>query len=181
MTDTFNEAFKNVNDNTLIYEDITKNIVNEYVGDLDELIRDFNADVVQGDADDRILEKYLFELGNKLYFLSEKLEQVGIRDDISKMLYKEEYNTQYLANREKDSDKKNKLTVAELTAIAETNSKEHQIINSLYSRVYSQIKMRMSAGYDLVSSIRKIITKRMQDQNLSFSIPSAPTTYGTLE
>ncbi len=170
-------TLKLVDDTTLVYEDITNKIVEAYIGDLDELIKDFNEDAVEKDADDRTLEKYLFELGSKLYFLSAKLEQIGIKDDISKMIYKEEYNLQYLANREKDSDKKNKLTVAELTAIAESLSKEKQVVNSLYSRIYSQIKMRMSAGYDLVSSIRKIITKRMQDQSLSFTMSSDPKTY----
>lgn len=181
MNEEFKDALQDVDNTYLIYEDITNKIIEEYVGDLDELMDDFNEDAVKGDADDKTLEKYLFELGNKLYFLSSKLEQVGIKDDLSKMIYKEEYNFHYLANREKDSERKNKLTVSELTAIAETNSKQQQIVNNLYSRVYSQIKMRMTAGYDMVNSIRKIITRRMQDQNLSFSMPRVSNVYDSNE
>lgn len=171
MNEELKDALKEVDDNYLIYEDITNSILTTYVGDLDELMQDFNADAIQGDADDRLLEKYLFELGNQLYFLSSKIEQLGIKEDISKLLFKEAYNLQYLSSREKDAEKKNKLTVAELTAIAENNSREQQIVNILYSRIYSQIKLKMNAAYDLVNSIRKIITRRMQEQNLSFSIP----------
>ena len=163
---------------SLVYDNITSKVIEAYVGDLDRLIQDFNADAVDSDIDDRTLEKYLLELGNKLYFLSAKLEKIGVKEDVSKLLYKEVYNSSYLSNREKDSERKNKLTVAELTAIAESESKQEQIVNILYARIYSQIKMRMTAAYDLINSIRKIITRRMQDKSMSMSIPQGANLLG---
>ena len=133
---------------------------------------DMRHDVIENDASDLVLEKYLLELNNMLYFLGSKLENVGIRDDLTKMAAKETFNNVYLGAREKDVERRNKTTVAELTAIAEDASKYETVINSLYSRVYNQIKLKMNAGYDMVNSLRKIISKRMQDASMTFYSPS---------
>jgi len=106
-----------------------------------------------------------------LYFLGSKLETVGVKDDLSKLAAKESYNEAYLSNRMKDAEHRNKTTVAELTALAEDASKYETVLNSLYARVYKQIKFKMDAGYDMVNSLRKIISKRMQDQSLSMYTP----------
>ena len=87
------------------------------------------------------------------------------------MAAKESFNDAYLKNRLKDAENRNKTTVAELTALAEDASKYEAVLNSLYSRVYKQIKFKMDAGYDMVNTLRKIITKRMQDQSLSMYSP----------
>lgn len=155
--------------NVDIFTQISDSIVQKYTKDFDDLMYDMKSDLVQNDATDKELEKYLFELGNMLYFLGSKLEDVGIRDDISKLAAKEAFNNAYLANRIKDAENRNKTTVAELTAMSEDASRYETVLNSLYSRVYKQIKFKMDAGYDMVNSIRKIITKRMQDSSLNVS------------
>ena len=40
-------------------------------------------------------------------------------------------------------------------------------MNSIYSRVYKQIKLKMDAGYDMVNTLRKVISRRMQEASLS--------------
>lgn len=161
------EVFETTEQNSTYYLDISNKLIKSYVGDFDQLMSDLKVDIIDNEATDLLLEKYLLELNNMLYFLSSKLETIGIKDDLSKMAAKEVFNEAYLSNREKDMERKNKTTVAELTAIAEDESKYESVLNSIYSRVYKQIKMRMDAGYDMVNSIRKIITKRIQDASLN--------------
>lgn len=158
-----NETFENVEKNGDLYLSISEKLVASYTTDFDELMRDLKVDIIDNEPTDDLLERYLLELNNILYFLGTKLESVGIKEDLSKMAAKEVFNTAYLDSREKDSERKNKTTIAELTAIAEEKSKYEVIINSIYSRVYKQLKFKMDAGYDMVNSIRKIITKRIQD------------------
>lgn len=171
-TQVLNELVKSVEDNALYYTQISDTIIKSYTEDFDNLMMDLRKDIIENDADDVLLEKYVLELNNMLYFLGDKLEQVGIKDDISKMAAKEIFNNTYLQSREKDAERKNKLTVAELTALSEDASKYETILNSIYNRVYRQIKYKMDAGYDMVNTIRKIITKRMQDVNLSMYSPN---------
>jgi hypothetical protein len=107
--------------------------------------------------------KYAFALSSALYFIGTNLEVVGIKEDLSKLAAKESFNNAYLAHQVKDADRKNKTTVAELNAIAENLSRYEQVINSLYARVYKQIKFKVDAGYEMLATIRKIITKRMEE------------------
>lgn len=161
------ELVKTVEENVEYYISISDKIVESYTKDFDILMSDLKRDIIENDPTDLLLEKYVLELNNLLYFLSDKIESVGIKDDLSKMAAKEVFNTTYLESREKDIERKNKTTVAELTAMAEDASKYETILNSIYSRVYKQIKLKMDAGYDMVNTIRKIITRRMQDAAMS--------------
>lgn len=165
--------FKSAEDTSSSFLSIVDSLTKSYVGDLDDLMKDLYQETVKCDATDAELEKYLLELGNMLYFLSSKIESVGVREDLSKLAASEAFNTYYLNSREKDVERKNKTTVAELTAIAEENSKYEKVLNLLYSRVYSQLKMKMTAGYDMVNTLRKIISKRMQEAELSFRLPQS--------
>lgn len=166
------ELVKTVEENVEYYISISDKIVESYTKDFDVLMSDLKRDIIENDPTDLLLEKYVLELNNMLYFLSDKIESVGIKDDLSKMAAKEVFNTTYLESREKDIERKNKTTVAELTAMAEDASKYETILNSIYSRVYKQIKLKMDAGYDMVNTIRKIITRRMQDAAMSVNYKS---------
>ena len=165
--DKLNELVDTVEQNVEYYVGISDKIIESYTSDFDNLMSDLKRDIIENEPNDILLEKYVLELNNTLYFLSSKLESIGIRDDLSKMATKEVFNAAYLESREKDMERKNKTTVAELTAIAEDASKYESILNSIYSRVYKQIKMKMDAGYDMVNTLRKIITRRMQDVAMS--------------
>lgn len=170
-TASMDEVFNSTEDNVQYFTDISDNLVKSYTSDMDTLMSDLYTDCIKNDASDKVLEKYLLELNNMLYFLGSKLETIGIKEDLSKLASKESYNNAYLRNRLKDAEQRNKTTVAELTALAEDASKYETVLNSLYSRVYKQLKFKMDAGYDMVNSLRKIITKRMQDQSLSMYQP----------
>lgn len=154
-------------DSVSYYLSISENLVKAYTEDFDELMSDLKEDLIDNEPTDIILEKYVLELNNKLYFLGSKLESVGIRDDLTKMASREVFNNAYLSSREKDTERKNKTTVAELTAIAEDASRYQSVLNSIYSRVYKQLKLKMDAGYDMVNTLRKVISRRMQEASLS--------------
>ena len=161
------EVIEVTQENSEYFIKIADELLVQYTADLDSLMKDMYRDCVKREASDMELERYLFELNNMLYFLSSKIEIIGIKDDLSKMASKEAFNDAYLRNRLKDSEQRNKTTVSELTALAEDASRYETVLNSLYSRVYKQLKAKYDSGIDMVNSIRKIITKRMQDQNLS--------------
>ena len=61
---------------------ISEKLVKAYTEDFDELMSDLKEDLIDNEPTDIILEKYVLELNNKLYFLGDKMESVGISDDL---------------------------------------------------------------------------------------------------
>lgn len=154
--------------NSVEYTGISDKLVVAYSSDLDALMNAIKVDCVDNEPSDKMLESYTMQLSNALYFIGQKLETVGIKEDLTKMAAKEAYNNAYMDHMDAGTGTK-KPTVAELTALAEDDSKYQTVINSIYSRVYRQLKYKVDAAYEMLSSLRKIISKRMQENQLSMA------------
>lgn len=161
------DAINNVEESYTYYKDISSKVISTYTKDLDNCMQRLQESLLANTLSDLDLEKYVLELNSYIYFLSTTIEATGIKEDISKLQAKQVFNEAYLSNREKDSEKRNKLTVAELTALADKEAAENYVVNSLYSRIYKELKLKIDAAYDMVNSLRKIISKRMQEMSLS--------------
>jgi hypothetical protein len=159
---------------------ISDNLVKGYTENLDILMIRIQAVAIDNEASDDQLEKYVLELSNVLYFVGEKLESMGIRDDLSKLSAKQVYNNSYLENVSKPIDGK-KATVAELTANAEEDSRYETIMNNIYARAYRQIKYKVDAAYEMLASLRKVISKRMQEAQLSMQRNNGSLVIGSEE
>ena len=171
------EVMQETEEGVSYFTSISDQMVTEYTQDLDNVMIKINNDAVNADASDYQLEKYVLELSNILYFLGQKLETMGIKDDISKLNAKQVYNDAYLNAPLEDGKKK--PTVAELTAMAEDESKYETIMNTIYSRSYRQIKFKIDAAYEMLASLRKIISKRMQEAQLSMQRNTGTLVMGT--
>lgn len=167
-TNKVTELLTEVDNNAEYFLNITDKIVYSYTNDLDMLMQSIQI-LIDSDIemDSTQLDKYVLSLSNMLYFVSYKSERVGIKADISKSIRQEIYNKAYLNNQLKDSDKKNKTTIAENVAVAEEQSKYESVIQSIYDRVYKILKLKVDAGYELLSSLKKIISRRMQEADIS--------------
>lgn len=152
--------------NTEYFTNISDSLVNAYTVDLDELMKRIKLDTVDTEPTDSLLEHYVLELSNLLYFIGQRLENMGIKEDLSKIATKEVYNNSYMDNLSREGKKP---TVAELTTMAENDSKYESVITNIYSRAYRQIKYKTDAAYEMLSSLRKIISRRMQEYQLSFT------------
>lgn len=146
------------------FTNITDVLVSNYTSSLDCLMVRINDEAVVTDATDYQLEKFILELSGELYALGSKLEAMGIKDDLSKLAAKEVYNATYLDSM---NGANKKPTVAELTAIAEDSARYETIMNNIYSRAYRQIKYKVDASYEMLATLRKVISKRMQDSQLA--------------
>lgn len=173
------EIVETTENNVEQFNQIANNLVTAYTDDIDNLMSRINMDVVENEASDDVLEKYMLELSNALYFIGTKLEGMGIKDDLSKLAAKEVFNNAYL---DAPLDEKGKKpTVAEITAIAEGESRYETIMNNIYSRAYRQIKYKVDAAYEMLASLRKILSKRMQDAMLNNSTNHGSVVFGNEE
>lgn len=171
MADLDRQAIDNLMDttkeNVAYINDISDKVVKSYTGLLDDLMRDIYNDVVmKPNASDAVLEQAFLKLTNTLYFMGEKLEKLGLHDDISKAQFKEAYNKAYLEAQTSMALSSNKPTVAMLTIAAENGSVNETVVNAIYARSYKIFKFKVDSGFEMVKTLSKIISKRMTENQL---------------
>lgn len=163
-----NAVMQETEENSSYFENTSLRVVESYTQSLDDLMKAIYQDVIIVDYPSELtLEKYFLELTNTVYFMGEKLESLGVRDDMSRAQYKEVYNAAYLGNQIKDVEKKNKTTVAENQAVAENAALYENTVNSIYNRAYKIFKYKIDAANEMIRSLSKIISRRMQESSLN--------------
>ena len=151
------------------YFEIMDTVVNSYSGELDVLINDRIQPSLQNleELSTDTLSSYALELAAMIYVVGSHVEKTGVLEDVSKLLNKETYNNAYIETQQKADENKQKMTVAQLTAAAEEASKYEATMNSIYSRIYKQLKFKLDSAIEILSTLKKVISQRMQESALS--------------
>ena len=170
--------------NVAYFNDMAIKTAEKYTSSLDSIMTDLYAAVTtDSDVETTTLERYYLELTNLLYFMAQQVEQLNIYADMAKAQAKEVYNKSYLANcAVKDEKGKSVRTVAENTAMAEEDTKYEATLESIYHSAYAIAKNKVQAGYEMVNTLRKILTVRGLEmelglQNTRGSMPPAGDVY----
>lgn len=151
----------NVEENSKLIEDIVLNIITPYIDCLDKYVEFIKQCLQDGENPPTTneLEDFCLNLSTDIYFAAGLCEQLGIRDDISRAVYKEIYNTH--------RDTIEKGTVADKNMSAELASQEEQLVNICYNRAYKIMKSKVDAAQELLSSCKKVLSHRMQSEELT--------------
>lgn len=149
-----------VNNYFNVLDNIVNEIINPYCLDLDEYVKFINTCLADGNnpPTDAELEDFCLNLSTRLYFISGACEQLGIKDDISRVIKNETYN-------QKRSEVKG--TVADKDAYAELESQQEQLTNICYNRAYKIIKAKVDNAQELLASCKKVLSKRITDAELT--------------
>lgn len=169
------EKVAEVEDNMAYFNSVFEKVVDGYTRSLDEIMAEIHDEIVSKDYPSTdVLEKYLLKLSNCIYFISERAEKLGIYDALTKTAFKETYNNIYLENQSSNVGVVGgkKPTVAESTAIAENGSVYEATINDLYNRVYKTVKAKLDSANTMLSSISKLISRRMNEMQTQYVSPS---------
>jgi sRNA-binding carbon storage regulator CsrA len=155
--------------NVEYFNSVSAETAEKYTKHLDVLMKELYKTLVKpSEVPTSVLEQNVLELTNLIYFMGDKIESLGVFDDMSGAAAKEVYNKAYLDYQVKDAvDKKNKTTVAECTAVAEQSAQYETVVNSIYEHAYKIVKFKIEAAYKMVDVLRKIISHRMQEESLS--------------
>lgn len=156
------ETIKNkVENHSETINKIVNDIIQPYCKDLDKyvsFIKDCLADG-QNPPTDEELEDFVMNLSTYIYFAGGMVEQLGIRDDISKAVYKETYHT----SRNSISSG----TVADKDSLAELSSQQELLTNICYNRAWKIMKSKVENAQELLSSCKKILTRRISELELT--------------
>ena len=163
------EIYNQLDANVDYAEQIAKQTVNTNTEPLDNLMAEiYDKIIAVEDPATSDIEKYFLALSNCLYFLGDKLEKIGLYDDLSKAQAKEKYNSAYM-DSVNPSDAKKKVTVAEAQTSAENASTYENMVNTIYARSYKMFRYKIDAAQTMLSSLSKMLSKRMQDAQMSMT------------
>ena len=155
------ETQDKVEQNSATINKLVEEVIAPYCKDLDKYISFIRECLKDGQnpPTDEELDDFVLNLSTYIYWASGACEQLGIRDDISKAVYKEVYHTK--------RSELNSGTVADKDSIAELESVQEQITNVVYNRAYKTMKNKVENAQELLSSCKKVLSHRIQEQELT--------------
>ena len=150
-----------VEESSKTIDKIVTDIIRPYCKDLDKYVSFIKECLADGENPPTTaeLDDFVMNLASYIYFASGACEQLGIRDDISKAVYKEMYHSK--------RSEINHGTVADKDSIAELESLQEQITNIAYNRAYKTMKAKVDNAQELLSSCKKVLSHRLQEMSLT--------------
>ena len=156
-----NKIQHEVEDDSEQINEIVNSIIQPYCKDLDNYVG-FIKDVLKDGENPptaQELDDFCMNLSVYIYYASGMQEQLGIKDDIARAVYNEMYH-----NTRNNLDKG---TISAKDSIAQLESQQEYLTSVCYKRAYSIMKAKVSAAQEILSSIKKIITRRIQEMSLT--------------
>lgn len=155
------ELLDKVEENSAELDKTINEIIERYSGELDDYMS-FIRGILRNDEQpptDAELDDFILNLSTMIYYTSVGAEQMGIRDDLSHSAYKEAYNV--ARSMQKSGTVADKNTQAELDATAE------KVVNIVYSKSYKILKAKVESAQEVLSSCKKVMSRRMSETELS--------------
>ena len=156
-----NEIKLHVEGSSAKMDDIVNDIIAAYVDELDKYVSHIDERLCQKDAPptDQELETFCLNLSSLIYFAGGMCEQLGLRSSIATAVYKEMYNT--------TRNSLEKGTIDDKNTLAELASQQEQLVDIAYKSAYKIVKSKVDNAQELLSSCKKAISRRMQEQQLT--------------
>lgn len=154
------EMLDKIEENSAEIDKTINEIIDRYSGELDDYMN-FIRGILRNDEQpptDAELDDFALNLSTMIYYTSVGAEQMGIRDDISSSAYKEAYNV---------ARSLQKGTVADKNAQAELDAAAEKVVSIVYSKSYKILKAKVESAQEVLSSVKKIISRRMNEYELS--------------
>lgn len=158
--DKLNQNNERVEALASVVREMVKKIVDEACSDLDkymdiidQILRDENNPV--SDAE---LEDFTLNLPSLLYLVSARREELKVKEDVAKAVHKDVYNRV----REKAQG-----TVADKDTAADLAAQSEAITVIVLQRAGSTIKTREEAAWEMLNSVKKVLTRRTAELELT--------------
>ena len=160
-----NEANTLLDSAESIIGDNIVNQVNNLTNELDTLMDIMHKKVNKDEYEisDKELEKLIIRLPILIYELNNTLMKAGIREDLAKIIKQTNYNSSYIMQEGTIADKK---------AGAELDIKEEILLETTWKRSVKIINQKMEIAGELLSAVKKLLTKRMEELSIIKRTPN---------
>ena len=140
-----NDRIENLSD---VVRSMVKAFVNEACGELDSYMSQIDDE----------LEDFTLNLPSLLYFTASRREELRIKEDVAKAVYKEVFNRV----REKAQG-----TVADKDTAADLAAQAEAISVIVLQRAGSSIKSKEEAAWEMLNSVKKVLSMRIAEIDLT--------------
>lgn len=151
---------KRIDQNSDLVDAIVNRLVRDYCKPLDEYM-EFIRNILNDQANpptDKELDDFALNIPVLLYFTGEAQEALGVKEDVAKAVKQELYNEIY---------ERADGTIADKTSAAELATQNEYITHIAYQRAYKKVKLRMEAAGETLQSVKKIMSRRMTEYEIS--------------
>lgn len=152
---------KHIDENSDLVINMVDDIVKQCSSELDnyvEYVRSILSDS-NHTVTNSILEDITIALPIILYNVNDIEENLGIKEDIAKANKSELYNSIYSSLMTG--------TVADKTAIAETETQAETMMYVIYQHAHKKIRAKNELGLELLQSVKKVLSKRITELEIS--------------
>ena len=145
---------------TAVVREMVKGIVDEVCEDLDRYMKQIDEILCDKDTpvSDDELEDFTLNLPSLLYLVSSRREELKVKEDVAKAVHKDVYNRV----REKAQG-----TVADKDTAADLAAQSEAITVIVLQRAGSTIKTREEAAWEMLNSVKKVLTRRTAEMELT--------------
>lgn len=134
-------------------------VVNNYCKPLDNLMAEISQALESRiPVSEQQLDSFALRLPQTMFYVGEGQESIGIRDDVSDAIRQDAFNRIH---------SETVGTVADKNAKAELASQQEYIVNTIFARAYKKIRLRMEQGSEMLASIKKVMSRRMIESELT--------------
>ena len=144
-----------------VVRSMVKTFVNEACGELDSYMSQIDKILTNEEGtpvSDDELEDFTLNLPSLLYLTASRREELRIKEDVAKAVYKEVFNRV----REKAQG-----TVADKDTAADLASQAEAISVIVLQRAGSSIKSKEEAAWEMLNSVKKVLSMRIEEIRLS--------------
>lgn len=154
------EVNTDINDHAKAVNKLVLDIVNKITGQLDEVVAEIRERLMNEveTVATELLEIYALRISTELYYMGQSQEYLGLRADVSKAVYKEQFNFHY---------QRIDGTINDKTAYSEAHSMTEYLAMSVSERAYKRLKIKIENAYELLGTIKKILSRRIAEFELT--------------
>lgn len=158
--DKVRENNERVESLTAVVRDMVSGIVDEVCSDLDKYMHQIDEILCdkENPVSDEELEDFTLNLPSLLYLVSSRREELRVKEDVAKAVHKDVYNRV----REKAQG-----TVADKDTAADLAAQSEAITVIVLQRAGSTIKTREEAAWEMLNSVKKVLTRRTVELELT--------------
>lgn len=159
---TLEKESRKLKDTSKLINELVDEVVLNYSGPFDAYIQEILETKLKNSyhLTNAEIEEMTLRIPVYLYLIATGLENLGVDGDMAKLQRQEIHNQAYL-----DIEG----TIQDKTKYAELKSNKEQVLEIVYQRAYKKLKFKLDAAYAVHASIRKILTKRITELELSKS------------
>ena len=152
------------------YLTIGRPIVDEAVGELDNIVNDIKRYLrrcreLDLEFDSNSLQRMVVDISTCMYYTREKMAKIQLDADVAEMNYKNAVNEAYL-KKQGLHDAGTKYSVKQLMAFAETEALEESIINFVYNQAVKEINSKLEDADNIYKACSKSLSAVMNDARL---------------